>query len=493
MSNAFEQWTFFLLGMLVMMLSYNFLKFTQLRDRIYLYYACYITAMAFYFGKGLLVLDKVHYDFYGLVFSMIAYIFYFEFAQLFVNVAQRAPFTSKLLRSMSFVLFFYVLIEIVLYNIGTQKALEHRLHFIIRIAIIILSLYNLGVLWSKRDTLVIFFFAGSFSLLTGSCVAFYKSIYVDPTIDPNSIFIDSLFYMGAGLVVELLCFSLGLSYKSKLIELEKDKAQEDLLSQLQENQRLQNSMNDELKRQVEIASTEIISKNQLLEKQKEEKLTSEYEEKLANMKLLALRAQMNPHFIFNCMNTIEAFIVTNKKDEASDFIQKFSKLIRAVLENSMHEMIPIFQDLDALNYYLHLEVIRANYRFKYKIICDDNLANNYLIPPLLLQPFVENAVLHGVRHIKEKDGVIGIHLYQDEKKLICIVQDNGIGRRKSKTLENETTFKREKQALGINFTQERITALNELGTKDYYVHTVDIDSEEETGTKVILHLPLVKE
>ncbi|HLZ89706.1 MAG TPA: histidine kinase, partial [Puia sp.] len=133
--------------------------------------------------------------------------------------------------------------------------------------------------------------------------------------------------------------------------------------------------------------------------------------KIAETEMMALRAQMNPHFIFNCMNIIDGLITNNRKAEALNFLQKFSKLIRLVLENSQYQEVPLNQDLQALRLYIELEVVRSNNHFSYIFDIDRELQEqNYKIPPLLLQPYIENAIVHGLRNKESGDGILRVDI-----------------------------------------------------------------------------------
>lgn len=204
----------------------------------------------------------------------------------------------------------------------------------------------------------------------------------------------------------------------------------------------------------------------------------------------ALRAQMNPHFIFNCLNTIEAFIVEQKEEKATSALQKFSKLIRAVLENAQHDSIPLAQELEVLECYIQLEQIRANHRWGYQLEAAADLdLTMRKVPPLILQPFVENAIVHGLHHRRAAGGELRIHLDADGSGgLIVTISDNGIGRTaagKRRRLNDK------KSSLGLQFTSERIAKLNPLGQSRFGVQITDLHPEQEgtTGTKVELRLP----
>ncbi|UFH53919.1 histidine kinase [Spirosoma sp. KNUC1025] len=204
----------------------------------------------------------------------------------------------------------------------------------------------------------------------------------------------------------------------------------------------------------------------------------------------ALRSQMNPHFIFNCMNTIDSYILLSKTDEASEFLQKFSRLIRLILENSRQEFISLDQELQTLELYIQLERERSNYKFDYEISADPALSKqDYQIPSMVLQPFVENAILHGLRHKKEDDGELFINLKINHDQLIARIIDNGIGRVASAQINR--LRKQESHSVGVALTEERIQKLNEMYPHKAYLKINDIHIENDRGTVVEIGLPLL--
>jgi ligand-binding sensor domain-containing protein len=203
-----------------------------------------------------------------------------------------------------------------------------------------------------------------------------------------------------------------------------------------------------------------------------------------------LRSQMNPHFIFNSLNTIEAYIVEKRDDEASAFLQKFSKLIRSVLENSQEEFISLAEELKVLTWYINLEQIRSNHKWDFSISVNENINSNLIkIPPLILQPFVENAIIHGLKNKLSGKGQIDISIHKNHENILEItIDDNGIGRNTNKPNQSKNPFK--KKSLGMKFTIDRIINLNETDEKKYYAEIIDkVENGEPTGTSIKLFLP----
>jgi Histidine kinase/Y_Y_Y domain len=218
------------------------------------------------------------------------------------------------------------------------------------------------------------------------------------------------------------------------------------------------------------------------------------------LEIKALRAQMNPHFIFNSINTIDALILDKCFIEASDLLQKFSELIRITLENSQYNTISIAQELKTLELYIQLEQERFPDIFTYQFeIQPVLLEKNYQIPPLLLQPFIENAILHGLRGLRSREGLLKITLKTAEvsqKKegitevLFCRIEDNGIGREASKAINEHNLRKHKSMGLGITF--ERIEKYQAKFNEQFDTQIIDLKGDK-TGTIVEFKLPLLVE
>ena len=161
-----------------------------------------------------------------------------------------------------------------------------------------------------------------------------------------------------------------------------------------------------------------------------EKLRSEFDLKLSNMEMQALRSQMNPHFIFNSLNSIKYFVINQDADQASEYLTKFARLIRLILENSKSETLSLDREIDALSLYVEIEQLRFEDGFNSEITVDPEIdTTNFVIPPMLIQPYVENAIWHGLMHKQHGHRDLNIHFQLAGDDLKCTVEDNGIGRR----------------------------------------------------------------
>lgn len=201
--------------------------------------------------------------------------------------------------------------------------------------------------------------------------------------------------------------------------------------------------------------------------------------------LKALRAQMNPHFIFNAINSIQSFVLKNESKIAQSYLTKFARLIRLVLENSKHNFISLSNEIESLNLYIELEALRSSFSFDFKISANDNInADLVSIPPMLLQPYIENAILHGLNPLVLRKGNLVVVFSRDEKgRLKCVIEDNGIGRNKAMEIKRKKDLNR--KSMGMEVTGDRIHLLN--AHTDFFADVVVIDkieNNEPFGTRV---------
>ncbi|MFP4847109.1 histidine kinase [Winogradskyella sp. PE311] len=209
------------------------------------------------------------------------------------------------------------------------------------------------------------------------------------------------------------------------------------------------------------------------------------QQRLSNnlLALKSLRSQMNPHFIFNALNSVNSFIATNDERTANKYLSDFSNLMRSVLENSEEDFIPLQKEIELLELYTKLEHFRFQDKFDYAITVDENLdLEDFQIPPMLLQPYIENAVWHGLRYKSEK-GQLNITIKPKSKDTITItVTDDGIGRERSKALK--TANQKKQNSKGMSNIKERVAILNKMYKDKVDIKIEDYQDIEDTGTKV---------
>ncbi len=218
------------------------------------------------------------------------------------------------------------------------------------------------------------------------------------------------------------------------------------------------------------------------------KKTLTLQKELAEYEQKALHLQMNPHFVFNCLGSISSFIVQNGTDSAIRYLSKFSKLMRLTLEYSKEPLIPIDKEMESLQNYLELEQLRFNHRFDFSITKTERVEDDVALPPLLLQPFVENAIMHGIIP-KGVNGLVAITFDVDGKSLLCTISDDGIGFLKSQQLKEKSVVVHKSMALDI--TRKRLEMMRAITDLPAEVKMEELtENEAVTGTKITLTLPL---
>lgn len=207
---------------------------------------------------------------------------------------------------------------------------------------------------------------------------------------------------------------------------------------------------------------------------------------LSEMRLEALRSQMNPHFIFNALNSINRYIIRSDKETASEYLIKFSKLMRLILENSKSSFIPLANELEALRLYVEMELLRFDNKFDFNInIAADVLQDRTQIPPMVLQPFIENAIWHGLMNKKEK-GTITVNVEsKSSDKLYVAIEDNGVGRQKATELKNTTTHTG--KSFGMQITKERLATITG-SEKSFRIIDLFDNNNNPSGTRIEIEL-----
>jgi sensor histidine kinase YesM len=220
-----------------------------------------------------------------------------------------------------------------------------------------------------------------------------------------------------------------------------------------------------------------------------EKIRLEQQATMSELK--ALRSQMNPHFIFNCLNAIKSYTLNNDTEGANFYLTKFSKLMRQVLENSRSEKITLNNELETLKLYMDMEKLRAGDKFTYDIKMSDDIEPDFIeVPPMLIQPYVENAIWHGLMH-KQSAGHISISLHQKgDKYLIINIIDDGIGRVQSSLLKSKTATRH--KSFGMKITAERMDIIRDMYKIETTLLIEDLKNGDgsSAGTKVSLEIPI---
>ena len=327
-------------------------------------------------------------------FSYLMFFGYYRFVRSFINFKEIAPWFYKLILVTEKVLLVAILADIALalFNLTTVKILIFN---VLRSYLVLMSFVGIYLLIRSKKALALFIAVGSGCLVIGGLISMVLS-WIAAGIH-KSLF-DPIVYMQLGMVIELVCFTLGLSYKTSLIEKEKIVTQQQLIRQLEENRKLQDELNNRLESRVEEQTSHILTQQQQLEKEKEQQLTLGFQKKLTEMELKLLKSQLNPHFYFNTLNNLYGLSMIDPK-KAPDAILKLSDIMEYVIYDCKSEKVPLAKEMKFITSYIDLERLRyddeafINFNIKGEY-------NGYNISPLLLIQFIENAFKHGMEDNK---------------------------------------------------------------------------------------------
>jgi len=473
----------FILGILFILSVYHFLLYFQHKDKSYLYYSLY-TALIFVSHlidskNGFIpVLIKpftsiLNYIDINLIWAYN--ILYFVFAFTFIDLKLYSIKWHKFIfRSIYFLFGFTFLLEVLhLITSNDQIVVRGDLIFIILISLFAIIAYI--PLFKVKNSLKYYIIIGSLILFISSLAA---TILYKFNLTPNTEIRYSIFYIG--IILENICFSLGLGHKQKMILEDKNKSQERFINQLQENEKLRFAVQQQLEKNV--ASLSKQAKTEKLEKLKEK-----YDKELAELKFISLRSQMNPHFIFNSLNAIKLYIINNEKENAVYYLNKFSKLIRRILNASQEKEISLAQEIETAELYLNIENIRFNNEIDFILTIDRSLnLDTIKIPSLILQPFIENALWHGLSS-KKGEKKLKINIEKKNNTFVKIeIEDNGIGRKRSAEIKEKKIHK--KNSIGLKITEERLQNFVKNNDYTYKLNIQDLYNKNGlvSGTKVTL-------
>ena len=289
--------------------------------------------------------------------------------------------------------------------------------------------------------------------------------------------LDAVVIFSVGFLFELTFFTLALSQRTQQIQAE--------------NRLLQQDYTQRLERSLAVRVAIIQAQNQLLEDERLQRLTNEFQQRIAQTEMAALRAQMNPHFIFNCLNSIQFFTAQNDAEKASDYLTKFSRLIRPVLENSKSERVTLTNELETLRLYMDMEAMRFGQKVQYLIEMADAVdADAIQIPPLLLQPYVENAIWHGLMH-KDEGGQVRVLVTRPRPNHLRVaITDDGVGRAKAAEYKSKSATK--SKSFGLQLTADRIALINQIYNTHTQVQVEDLTDPtgNPVGTRVVVEIPI---
>jgi len=479
-------WGFVTSGLVIFFL-FSILVYIQSRQKTFLYYSLYniLLAVSLLYNSPYIPLsvlgDFRNSSFFPLswfiqiVYNTFLFFFYIEFLELRTYFPKYSKNLIRFLR-----ILIVVSTIMLLYSILSGQTIAYRNFFVyvfipLITLVVLTALYVAGKIPNKLKYFII---SGIIVYQVFAYTALLKSVYTTEGLYP-------IIFFYVGIMIETTLFMLGLGYKVKLVYQEKINAQNRIIEEQEANQLLKENYQHELERQLEEKVAELKTAIEKNEAEKLNSLTLTFESEISLLKLDALRSQMNPHFIFNALNSIKAYLIDNNKEKAVYYLNKFAKLIRKILESSRNDSVSLDEELETIELYMHIENIRFNDAINFSVNCAQNVnLSTTRLPGLILQPFIENALWHGLM-LKEGEKNIAIEVKSMGNTILLSITDNGIGRKKAKEKSEKKSFT--KESLGIQFAQERLNYFNKTQGTRYGFIISDLEDETPgiTGTSVV--------
>ncbi|NQV77552.1 MAG: histidine kinase [Lutibacter sp.] len=426
-------------GGLFVLFLYHFLIFFQNKRKLYLYYSLYLLALTIYILQPIISENfKEIYLYLNFSIQFLAYAAFIAFARDLIDtrtfLLQWDRFFQLGIKVLLLLAVVFILIQLFLgYNFQV-KAFTVIAPFIGIFAII--SYYK--IITTIKESSAIYFVVGSLFYALMAFISFSEIFIGEEFFEKRGV--QSIFFIYLGAIFQSIIFSIIIGSIIKKIE--------------------QKSKNAEVRLAVKLKEME-------------------------ELKMTTLQSQMNPHFLFNSLNSINNFVLKNEIEKASDYITKFAKLIRVILNSSSSPRSTLSEELSILGLYVKLEQMRVTGGFNYITNIDEKLdLETIKVPPLFLQPFIENSIWHGIMKI-EGDKFIKLTIKEDKGNVLCIVLDNCIGINQTKKI---THISERRKFLGAVATENRIRMLYQ--NKSVNIETKDISSGSKTGTQVTISFPL---
>lgn len=436
------------ISILLFVATYMFIMFFVERKRYYIYYGFYLFFLVLFAFWAVERSPYIHLIFSYLpalkfsannnTYLLITNIFYYLFHYEFLSLPKYAPKFSRILVLYIKILTGLLIVDTFINFILQNYSLGGWLWIITQPIIAVFGIYGTIQLYKLKSPFIRYIQIGSTVLLIGALIGFLEQLLLIKPSDNVLMRLAPSFGLNYAVLIEIFCFSMALAYKTWL------------------SQR---------------------NRNQLIRSIKESELRT-------------LRSQINPHFIFNSLNSIKAYILKDRQLEASEYLTNFSTLMRAILQQSKEKFITLSEELETTLLYVKLENLRFEDGFIFNFSIDESIdTDEILIPPMLFQPYLENAIKHGLMS-KNENRILILNITQKDKNSIVItIDDNGIGREQA-SLQRKNTLKH--QSMGMSINDERVQLLGV--TNDLHISIKVIDKKSKTGisegTRVEIHLPI---
>jgi sensor histidine kinase YesM len=444
-----------------------FMLFTYIKNgqRIYLYYSIYLFGAIVYSATRLnsttLVGSWINYFPYIRTLlnepsQFLFFAFYNLFAIELLNMKERDRWLYKFVKGLSLAYIIYGLFDFTFMLLTGDAQTRDKLFVITRIILFPLNAaLIIRTMFTCRSAVYKYFLFGVSVYFLGALIAAISDYHFRTAGSYGfPVTAGNIFQMS--IMTEALCFAFALGYRAKIIEEEREQHEQNYIRQLELNQAITEKLNIQLIQ----------------------------EKKISELENIALRSQMNPHFLFNSLNAIKFFVMSGKSQLAANYLNRFSRLIRLILEHSKESLISLQDELTALKLYLEIESTRFDDSFRYQIEVAGTLdTERLMIPPLLLQPYVENAIWHGLLPKKEGLKELWIDIVEGDGQCIIRISDNGIGRAKAARRANNKNHR----SYGSKITQERIDLFNSGELGNIKINYIDLPEDAGTVVEITYH------
>ncbi|MBT8286944.1 MAG: histidine kinase [Bacteroidia bacterium] len=485
----------FTLGILFVLSIYHLLLYLQHRDKLYLLYSSYtftiILAHLIFVDKGFIndLLEPVErIKRFRVFYTEAYYIIYFFFTMKFLDVRSEFPrwadYCYKAIYLLIVICAIFLIISLVTID-SEERSYDSQLisisyNFIFVPLMTLISIVVYVLFFKLKNKLKYYIIIGGLTLSICSYISLYHYNQLLAREEDVQAAYTLLYF---AFILENILFALGLGHKQKIILSERNESQEKLILQLQENEELREKIQTQLEADVRDLSKQA-------ESEKIKSIKMQFDKELAELKVSALRSQMNPHFIFNSLNSIKRYIIDSEKENAVYYLNKFSKLIRLILSSSREDEVSLADELETIELYVNIENIRFNNEIDFLIDITENInLDTIKIPSLILQPFIENAIWHGLS-LKKTNKKLKVKVEKENKSFVKIdIIDNGIGRQRSAEIKSKKIHRQE--SVGIKLTQERLKNFSKNYKNAYSLSIIDLfdQDNEPSGTQITLKLP----
>lgn len=491
LSKPFENGVLdFFLGFMFAMSIYHLLLYIRNGDKSFLFYGLYtffvfcsnIIQLRQGFLFELTLSIKPELDALNEYINEIYYSLYFLFAFTFLDIQKEFPRWDKYIINIIYILLIGCSVLYLFYLITDIRVIMVEAYYYFVVVISVLGILSYIPIFRSSHPLKMYIIIGSMIMFICSVVSIIEFIRL------KSIGLDyqgAFFILFSGLGIETLLFAVALGQKQRLILEDKNKAQQLLILQLKENENLKISIQKQLEGEIRLLSEQV-------ELDKLDKLKSIYDKQISDLHLSSLRSQMNPHFLFNSLNSIKLYIIENEKEQAVYYLNKFSKLVRKILSASRAQTLSLKEEIETMELYTQIENIR--FQNEIDIIFDISPKVDRAkiqLPSLILQPFYENAIWHGLSKKTGYKRLLTTIRQPDDIYLQITIEDNGIGRKQANIHKGQRVARQE--SVGLKLTNDRLELFCRNKSYPYDLEIEDLTDKHDNplGTRIKLSYPLV--